>query len=118
MIDFTAPLDSALEKYGAAILATMVEHRGSAPQVNGAKAIVTEEGLFWGTIGGGKVENEVIEKAKELLSSNESTEFISWNLQRDIGMTCGGEVKIFLEKFGSPKLKVAICYVEREAIHA
>jgi xanthine dehydrogenase accessory factor len=77
----------------------MVDRRGSAPQIEGAKAIVTSRGIVEGTIGGGKVEARAIQRAQELLGANDgrSCEFVVWNLQTDIGMTCGGEVKFFFE---------------------
>ena len=81
------------------VVVTMVDRRGSAPQIEGAKAIVTSRGIVEGTIGGGKVEARAIQRAQELLGANDgrSCEFVVWNLQTDIGMTCGGEVKFFFE---------------------
>ncbi|MBE8221993.1 MAG: xanthine dehydrogenase accessory protein XdhC [Bdellovibrionales bacterium] len=72
--------------------------KGSAPQDIGAKMIVTKKGLDFGTVGGGKVEAHCINYAKDLLLKD-SVKSISttWNLQKDIGMTCGGEVSFFFE---------------------
>ncbi len=80
---------------------TMVDMRGSAPQIQGAKAVVTAEGIVEGTVGGGKVEARAISYATEMLqsTSGRSCELVTWNLQTDIGMTCGGEVKFFFELF-------------------
>lgn len=71
--------------------------KGSAPQDLGAKMIVTEKGLDFGTIGGGKVEAHCIKYAIELMTSDKLAISETWNLQRDIGMTCGGEVSFFFE---------------------
>lgn len=78
---------------------TMVDMRGSAPQIQGAKAIVTADGIVEGTVGGGRVEARAIRHAQEMLQSNDGRgcEFVTWNLQTEIGMTCGGEVKFFFE---------------------
>jgi len=78
---------------------TMVNMRGSAPQIQGAKAIVTSDGILDGTVGGGRVEARAIRHAGELLASDNgrSCEFVTWNLQTEIGMTCGGEVSFFFE---------------------
>jgi xanthine dehydrogenase accessory factor len=78
---------------------TMVDVRGSAPQIVGAKAIVTSEGLIEGTVGGGRIEARAIEHAQDLLAKHhgKSSDFVVWNLQTDIGMTCGGEVKFYFE---------------------
>jgi xanthine dehydrogenase accessory factor len=81
------------------VIVTMVDRRGSAPQIEGAKAIVTSGGIVEGTVGGGRVEARAIAHAQSLLASDDgrSCEFVVWNLQTDIGMTCGGEVKFFFE---------------------
>src|SRR5580698_627716 len=47
---------------------TLLAIRGSAPQIAGAKAIVTDQGIVAGTVGGGKIENAAIEYAKKTLS--------------------------------------------------
>lgn len=62
----------------------------------GAKGIVTCSGIEGGTIGGGKIEAAAIDYAQRLLSQGrQHAELVTWNLQTDIGMTCGGEVKLF-----------------------
>ena len=81
------------------VTVTVLGSRGSAPQDPGAKAIVTENGLHWGTVGGGKVEARAISKSQEILKSQNPAvpEVITWNLQRDIGMSCGGEITYLFE---------------------
>jgi xanthine dehydrogenase accessory factor len=81
------------------VLITLVNARGSAPQVVGAKMLVSAQGLKWGTVGGGKLEKTAIEKAQKMLTQKVISEFVEWNLQTDIGMTCGGVVSLYLEKF-------------------
>ncbi len=83
------------------VMVTLVSTRGEAPQDPGAKIIVTKDGLKEGTIGGGKVEAAAIKKAQEQLATNKQPqpELITWNLQTDIGMTCGGEVTFLFEFF-------------------
>jgi xanthine dehydrogenase accessory factor len=78
---------------------TLVDMRGSAPQIRGAKALVTTDGVVEGTVGGGKVEARAITHAIEMLQAADgrSCDLVTWNLQTDIGMTCGGEVKFFFE---------------------
>lgn len=81
------------------VIVTMVDRRGSAPQIEGAKAVITTAGIVEGTVGGGKVEARAIQHAQELLRSRDgrSCQLMVWNLQTEIGMTCGGEVKFFFE---------------------
>lgn len=81
------------------VTVTVVDTAGSAPQDAGAKMIVTAGGRLWGTVGGGKVETKAIAEAKLLLTSPErrTTQFVQWNLNKDVGMTCGGIVKLYFE---------------------
>ncbi len=94
----------------AFVQATLVAVRGSAPQTIGAKVVVTEQGLMAGTIGGGKIEARVIAQAREWLSEPTSprNQFVTWHLQDDVGMTCGGEVSIFFERLGNPAWCVVV----------
>ena len=82
----------------AFVMVTMTGVRGSAPQEVGAKMLVTSDGLYTGTIGGGKVEMAAIEKSLEILKGDQvPPETVTWNLQKDIGMSCGGEVVLLFE---------------------
>ena len=92
------------------VMITLIDVRGSAPQIIGAKALVTDHGIETGTIGGGKIEAAAIRRAQQLLAEPDGTncEFVTWNLQSDIGMTCGGEVKLFFEVCGSSGWSIAV----------
>lgn len=99
-----------LKKEGTSFgVVTLVSVRGSAPQDPGAKCIVTETGLFEGTVGGGKVEAAAIKFAQELIHKNTlEPKSVTWNLQTDIGMTCGGEVTFLFETFISTSWPIVI----------
>lgn len=88
-----------LEQQAPFISVTLVHTIGSAPQEPGAKMLVTNSGLHYGTVGGGKVEKRAIEEALALLHHPErlTNLYREWNLSADIGMTCGGSVKFFFE---------------------
>ena len=92
------------------VTVTLLEIRGSAPQVTGAKALITSNGLEEGTVGGGKIEAAAINYARQALASNRGTtcKLVTWNLQTDIGMTCGGEVKFFFEIHNKGEWPIAI----------
>jgi xanthine dehydrogenase accessory factor len=102
---------------------TIVDGRGSIPQVVGATAVFTAEGLAHGTIGGGTLESACQKKAIELLGSGtHRTRFERCNLQKDLGMTCGGEVSLYFEVhrgeldwniavFGAGHVAQALCRV-------
>jgi xanthine dehydrogenase accessory factor len=81
------------------VLVTLVEVTGSAPQDAGAKMLVDASGLRFGTVGGGRVEQAAIARARELLAAANppACALVEWNLQRDVGMTCGGVVKLLFE---------------------
>lgn len=93
------------------VLVTMVETLGSIPQNQGAKMIVSTDGLISGTIGGGKVEKKSIEESLKLLSKSENfnrCRFVRWNLNKDVGMTCGGTVGIFFEAFNHNNWEITV----------
>jgi len=83
------------------VAVTVVDIIGSVPNDRGSKMIVTSQGLLSGTVGGGKIERRAIEEAQKLLdgTSSEGTHFVQWSLNKDIGMTCGGSVKLYFEAF-------------------
>lgn len=89
----------ALEHEGTAFVQVILaESLGSTPQDTGAKMLVTTAGLHTGTIGGGKVEAKALALAQELLASHAATpQFVNWALRTDVGMTCGGSVKLYFE---------------------
>jgi len=89
---------------------TLVDGIGSIPSVPGAKMIVTAGGLYFGTVGGGKIERRAIEEAQSILVANQRkrTTFVQWNLNTDIGMTCGGSVKLYFEAFNSGVWEIVI----------
>ncbi len=90
---------AALEHEGTAfVLVILVESLGSTPQDTGAKMLVTAAGLHTGTIGGGKVEAKALALAQQLLADHAVTpQFVNWALRTDVGMTCGGSVKLYFE---------------------
>ena len=81
-------------------MVTVAAVRGSVPTEAGSKILVSEAGLIAGTVGGGKVEAQAVRKAQKLMMKGEGCELVTWNLQRDVGMTCGGEMSLLFEAFG------------------
>lgn len=94
------------------VCVTMVEANGSTPQDAGSKMLVTAVGLANGTVGGGRVELKAIERAREMLAqpANQAplTELVEWNLKRDVGMTCGGSVKLFFETYNHSDWRIVV----------
>src|ERR1043166_9722147 len=81
-------------------LATIVEVRGSIPSYESAKILVREDGSMIGTIGGGCVEAEVWNAAREVIES-EKPRHLTFNPGRDasydIALICGGKFNVFVE---------------------
>jgi xanthine dehydrogenase accessory factor len=81
-------------------LATIVNVRGSVPSFKSAKMLVGEDGTLVGTIGGGCVEAEVFQAAREVIEQ-EKPRTLQFNLNQnpkyDTGLICGGSLEIFVE---------------------
>src|SRR5213595_1856841 len=91
-------------------LATIVSARGSIPSFESAKMLVRDDGSIAGTIGGGCVEAEVWQAAREVMEE-EKSRTLTFNLNHDpkydTGLVCGGTLEIFIE----PVLPPALLYI-------
>jgi len=92
------------------VAVTVVDTMGSTPQDRGSKMLVTAEGRHFGTVGGGKIEARAIEEAKQLLADSNApkTRFQQWSLEKDIGMTCGGVVRVYFEAFNVIRWNIVV----------
>ncbi len=100
MITVFGKLLHELEQHHSLILATIIQASGSAPRGTGAQMLVGIQGRICGTIGGGAVEYQAEQMALELLHKKESADHIFHLFQHpseDIGMTCGGDVRVWLQ---------------------
>src|SRR5438270_12919034 len=92
-----------------AALATIINVRGSIPSFKTAKMLVRDDGSILRTIGGGCVEAEVWQAAREVMQA-EKPRTLTFNLnpdpQYDTGLVCGGTLEIFIE----PVLLRALLY--------
>src|SRR3954467_1714592 len=81
-------------------LATIVNVRGSIPSFQTAKMLIRDDGSIVGTIGGGCVEAEVWQAAREGLEEGRP-QTLTFNLNQnpkyDTGLVCGGTLEIFVE---------------------
>jgi xanthine dehydrogenase accessory factor len=82
-------------------VATVVRTHGSTPQVAGAKLVLDDEGKFVGTLGGGCVEADAMDAARDVMATGgrtlrayELTEDLAWNS----GLVCGGTMWILAER--------------------
>jgi xanthine dehydrogenase accessory factor len=98
----------SLKKGEKVALATIIQVNGSAPRKNGSMMAVWQQGRILGSVGGGKVENEVIIQAINCLEINEDRQFEhKLNEKGALGMVCGGEVKGFIKVF-NPRPRLLI----------
>ncbi len=104
-------------------IATIVQVRGSIPSFESAKLLVREDGSMIGTIGGGCVEAEVWNAAREVMET-EKSKHMSFNLGQDAaydnGLICGGQLDVFVEPvipppraiiFGAGHISKSLCKV-------
>ena len=91
-------------------VATIVNVRGSIPSFRTAKMLVRDDGSIVGTIGGGCVEADVWQAAREVMES-EKPRTLTFDLNQDpkydTGLVCGGTLEVFIE----PILPPALLYI-------
>ncbi|MFN8624778.1 MAG: XdhC/CoxI family protein [Candidatus Binatia bacterium] len=95
-----------LDRWSAAeediAMATLVRVRGSAPRLPGARLCVTRSGKMAGSVSGGCVENDVCDRAIDVLDSRRptiATYGIADELGFEIGLSCGGSLDVLIEPF-------------------
>ncbi len=96
-------------------LATLVEAAGSAPRPIGARLLVADDGRMAGSVSGGCVEGAVIDEALRTISDGRSRLLhygISDEASWDVGLTCGGEIDVFLEPLDEVRLKRFLAVAE------
>jgi xanthine/CO dehydrogenase XdhC/CoxF family maturation factor len=85
-----------------AILATVVDVQGSSYRLPGAKMLILENGDTFGTVSGGCLEADVLERARQVLKTGEPQVFV-YDTTNDLdsvfslNMGCRGVIRILLE---------------------
>ena len=88
-----------------ATLATVVRTWGSAPRPIGAMLVIRDDGHVIGSVSGGCVEDDLIERVKTLTAAQQSTgakpEVVTYGVTADqaarFGLPCGGTLQLVLE---------------------
>jgi xanthine dehydrogenase accessory factor len=81
-------------------VATIVDVNGSIPSFSSAKLLVREDGSITGTIGGGCVEAEVWNAAREVMETGKPRQMkfsLSQDAAYDNGLICGGQLEVYVE---------------------
>lgn len=83
-------------------LARVVDVEGSGPRLPGAAMAVNELGEVAGSVSGGCVEGAVVAEALALIESGGAGRLVTFGYSDDdafaVGLTCGGTVRLFLER--------------------
>jgi xanthine dehydrogenase accessory factor len=86
-------------------LATVVKTSGSTPQKAGARLLLRPDGRCVGTVGGGAIEQVVLDALHEVRLDGGEAQLIARDLSYDLGMCCGGRMEVFVEPIEStPRL--------------
>lgn len=103
-----------------AILATVVDIKGSSYRRAGARMLIDESGNSIGTVSGGCLEADVLEHAKKVLKTGEPVIITYDTMQNEdsvfgLGMGCKGIIRILLEPaIDNPLLDILeTCFCER-----
>ncbi len=104
MNDNGGVIRKAIEWRGAPMaLATVVSTWGSAPRPRGSHMVVHADGRFEGSISGGCVEGDVLQRAAEVIAGRPAhvetygvTDGDAWA----VGLPCGGEIAVLVQPVG------------------
>lgn len=102
MKDILPELDRWRRQGEEVALATLVAVQRSAPRPPGARMATTRGGALAGSIAGGCVEGDLVERALAVLDAGQPALVhygITDELGFEVGLSCGGAVDVFVEPF-------------------
>ncbi len=88
---------------------TVIDTWGSSPRPIGSSMVVNSKNEIVGSVSGGCIENFVFAKSLDVINTgkHQVLEFGVSNTQAwEVGLTCGGKIKVLLEKFSETDLKI------------
>ena len=100
MSNFFLDLAEHLKANRKVVIARIIRQVGSAPRTIGTKCLILEDGSLQGTIGGGALEFQVMDAAKNSVNQGKSSILYFKLTGEEVAQTdmlCGGEVDVFLE---------------------
>ena len=101
MKEILSEVEQWIEEGKGVVVATVVATRRSAPRPVGSSLAISSSGAICGSVSGGCVESDVYEKAQEVFENGEP-QLVSYGISDDqawnVGLPCGGEIDVFLEK--------------------
>ncbi len=101
-------------------VASIISDKGSTPRSSGAKMIVHPNGAISGTIGGGAVEGDVIQRALRLFETR-GAEIASYDLTRGanidrMDLVCGGRIQVLIEHVPATEHNMGLYRSAKEAL--
>ncbi len=104
MKDVLEEVDAWTARGDAVAVATVVGVKRSAPRPPGTKMAINEHGEIVGAVSGGCVEGAVVEAAEEVLAGG-APRLLHYGIADeeawDVGLPCGGEIDVWLERYES-----------------
>lgn len=85
------------------VVITVVDRQGSAPATPGQKLLLTSSGATFGTVGGGNLEHQALDRARSLLGTHAKPLVWTAKLGPDLGMCCGGSADLLIESHTAAK---------------
>ena len=85
----------------AVLLVTVVKTWGSSPRPEGAMLAVRDDGLVVGSVSGGCIEDDIIDRTRRLGMTQTQCEAVTYGVSADearrFGLPCGGTIQLVLE---------------------
>jgi xanthine dehydrogenase accessory factor len=105
----------------SATLATVVRTWGSAPRPIGAMTAIRDDGMVTGSVSGGCVEDDMIEKVRSGAMAAAGPELVVYGVTREqaerFGLPCGGTLELVAERLGPQSgLSELVAAIERHEI--
>jgi xanthine dehydrogenase accessory factor len=83
------------------LLVTVVKTWGSSPRPEGAMLAVRDDGLIVGSVSGGCIEDDIIDRTRRLGMTQTHCEAVTYGVSADearrFGLPCGGTIQLVLE---------------------
>jgi len=90
-----------LDKGRRVLLVTVVKTWGSSPRPEGAMLAVRDDGLVVGSVSGGCIEDDIIDRTRRLVMTSTQCEAVTYGVSADearrFGLPCGGTIQLVLE---------------------
>lgn len=121
MVEVLTQIDRWLRAGEDVATATLVAVRGSAPRAPGARLGATASGAMVGSVSAGCVEADVLESARRVLA-RQMPELVTYGISDEmglaVGLSCGGEIDVWVEPVSEDPPWRATCEAagRREAV--